>query len=748
MTFRDRPFAVWGSPLVTLLLALIVLGTDAGGLATRLRGIQFDAYARANPRFYEDTRRAGHPVRVLDIDPASVARFGAWPWPHAALASVVDGLKRQGAEVVVVVGRIERPDPLAGRNLAGLVPAGPSFDAVRQTVERLPSADTALATALSGTKAVTGFVFDATEAAHPPQHKTDVTWEGTRNPLARLPVGQNAAGSLPLIEAASAGLGSLTLAVDSDGKVRRMPLAFRIGDKAVPSLDAEVLRLLQNNTAGKSAALVLKSDEGNSGFLGGPPGVMTVATAAGPLATAPDGSIWLAYAGPHPERLVAASAVLTDQLAPNTLANAIVYIGDPSERAATPNGLRPVAEIHAEAAENLLLGTVLRRPIAAEQTELLCLVLFGIGCALVIAKLGVRAAAAAVVLVSTAIAYGAWRIYVSEHVLFDALGLVVALWLVWATGAAARRIEIWRTRSALKRSFTDVLPKHVINLIARQPEPMKLDGETRTVTYLACGVRGFAELASSFRGDPAAFTRLTQRVLDPLMAQALAHRGAIDRMTADGFTAFWNAPLDDPEHAVHACEAAMGMMEAIAQTNDVIIHERRIDGVALEPVEIGIGLSSGPAIAGGFKVHGRTAYSVNGDCAVLAARIQQLSGQYGPAVIVSEDTRKASERGFAFLEVDYIAAELHEDPVKLYAMLGNPVMRASPKFRALATFHDHIFQSMRDQQWHKARELIAQCRKLSGASQKLYDLHLARIAYFQENPPGPDWDGAFRQILQ
>ena len=60
--------------------------------------------------------------------------------------------------------------------------------------------------------------------------------------------------------------------------------------------------------------------------------------------------------------------------------------------------------------------------------------------------------------------------------------------------------------------------------------------------------------------------------------------------------------------------------------------------------------------------------------------------------------------------------------------MGNPVARASPKFRALTVFHDHIFQAIRKQHWQMARELIAQCRRLSGASQKMYDLHLARIA--------------------
>jgi adenylate cyclase len=231
------------------------------------------------------------------------------------------------------------------------------------------------------------------------------------------------------------------------------------------------------------------------------------------------------------------------------------------------------------------------------------------------------------------------------------------------------------------------------------------------------------------------------------MDVALARGGTIDRLTADGFSAFWNAPLDDPEHAIHACEAANAMMEVIARNNEVITHERRNDGVAFAPIEIGIGISTGQAIAGGFSAHGRTAYSVTGDCAVEAERIQELSAQYGPAVIVAEDTRKAAERGFAFLEVDYIAAGAHDGPMKLYAMLGSPVMRASPKFRALLTFHDHIFQSLRTQQWDKSRELIEQCRKLSGASQKLYDLHLARIAYFQDNPPGANWDGAFRPIL-
>jgi adenylate cyclase len=744
MNLRDRPIAVWAFPLITLAIALFVLGTNAGGVAGRLRGILFDGYQTSQPRPYEDTgAKSGHSVRVLDIDATSTERFGAWPWPHAALAQLVGALNAQGASIVVFVTPLDKPDPASPKNLLALVPPGPSYDTARTALEHMPSPDDALASALGGVKAVTGFVLGDARPARTLTLKATVGWSGARDPLGHVRAFDQASASLSAIEAASAGIGAVNLDFDSDGKVRRMPLVFRLRDKAVPSLDAEVLRLVE----GKDA-ITLKSDDGNSGLFGGEPGVASVDTGRGELATAPNGSLWIAYTGPHTERNISASALIDKTLAPDSLQGAIVYIGAPDDLVDTPMGPRPAAEVHAEAAENLLLDTALRRPASAAEAELLCLALFGLGCVFVFARLGMRWAGLFVLCTIAGVSYVSWRLYANQHVLFDALGLNLALVAVWLAGASARGFEIARMRSRLRLAFADALPARIIDQIARNPQLMKLEGESRTVTYLACGVRGFAELASSFRGDPAAFTRLMQRVLEPLMNEALGHGGAIDKLTAEGFTAFWNAPLDDSEHAIHACEAATGMMEVIARTNEIITHERRIDGVALSPVEIGIGISTGPAIAGGFRAHGRTAYSVNGDCAVLAARIQQISGQYGPAVIVGEDTRKSSERGFAFLEVDYIALGSHDEPVKLYAMLGNPVMRASPKFRALATFHDHIFQSMRAQQWQKARELIEQCRKLSGASQKLYDLHLTRIAYFEDNPPSEDWDGAFRSILK
>jgi len=190
------------------------------------------------------------------------------------------------------------------------------------------------------------------------------------------------------------------------------------------------------------------------------------------------------------------------------------------------------------------------------------------------------------------------------------------------------------------------------------------------------------------------------------------------------------------------------MIDVLAKTNAAIAQEHKDESKTITRIEIGVGIATGEAIAGGIYIRGRTSYSVSGGCTFVARRIQQLSAQYGTSVIVADATRQAAERGFAFLEVDYIAAGARGEPIKLHALLGNPVMRASPKFRAMLTFHEHIFHSLRAQQWNKARELIEQCRRLSGASQKLYDLYLSRIALLQQNPPGREWDGAFRPISE
>jgi adenylate cyclase len=744
MQFQGRPLAIWALPGLMLAIALFALGSDAGAIATRLRGVLFDSYQRSLPQPVQDLRaKTGLSVLTLEADTQSQTRFGPWPWPHAVLAKLVGELKAGGAAMAVFAFPLDRPDPASPKNLTALVPPGAANDPLRAALTGLPTPDDALASAMSELPTVSGYVLAEQPGGRPPALHAALRFLGSKNPFGRAPDFKAAIGAIAEIESKSRGVGALNLDIDADGVMRRLPLVFRLGGVAVPGLTAEALRVAQNKTY-----LTLRSDEGDNGLFGAIPGIASVVTLNGEVPTAPDGALWIAYSGTASAQSISAAALDDGTISRDRLANAIVILGAPQDSIATPVGPRSIAEIYAQTLENVLGNAPLRRPASAIEAELVCLAIFGLAVIIIFVRFGIVWSGLFTAVSAIGALLISWRLYTTEHVLLDALGPGIGLVLTFCTAAAVRAAAVAGARARVRNAFSESLPAAVIEQIARRPELLKLEGVSRTVTYLRCGVREFAGLADAFKDDPAAFTRLMQRVLVPLMDVALARGGTIDRLNADGFSAFWNAPLDDPEHAIHACEAANAMMEAIAKSNEIITRERRNDGVAFAPVAIGIGLSTSQAIAGGFGAHGRTAYSVTGDCAVEAERIQELSAQYGPAVIVAEDTRKAAERGFAFLEVDYIAAGAHDAPMKLYAMLGSPVMRASPKFRALATFHDHIFQSLRTQQWDKARELIEQCRKLSGASQKLYDLHLARIRYFQENPPGADWDGVFRPILK
>ena len=231
----------------------------------------------------------------------------------------------------------------------------------------------------------------------------------------------------------------------------------------------------------------------------------------------------------------------------------------------------------------------------------------------------------------------------------------------------------------MRFAFADSLSHDAIEKIARDPALLSLDGETRNITYLACGIRGLEDLAVPFRDNPKNFTRLLEEILTPLMGQILRCGGVIDRLTTDGFTAYWNAPLDDAEHAMHACEAADGMLAVLARMNEDLTARYRLGGPDLPPVEIGIGIATGPVIAGGFGGQRRLRYSVNGDAVRLAPLLQALSRNYGPAVIVAEETQQRTARQFAFLEVDYVAQGRSDPPVRLYAMLDSRSARASPK---------------------------------------------------------------------
>jgi adenylate cyclase len=727
---------IWALPLAVLVFASLAFALNFGGTASALSGAQYDSYQRIQPRVYEDPQsRSGYSVRVLKIDAATIAAFGNWPWRSDVLQKITDSLKKAGAPIVVFAFGLDAGDPSSPQRFAAQLPQTPDYNAARDALNKMVSADESFAASLQSVKAVTGFTLQNDSGDDEAPKNSRVVFNGAGDPLTFTPRFAYAARSLPLIETASAGTGALNLPAEPGNIVRSVPLVSRLGNVAAASIDAEVLRI----ASGKDS-IIVHGTEGNIPAIDAAGRISDISAGETDVKTRRDGAMAIYFSRDRDQRLVTLANL-------GDLRNTIVYVAPPGDSVMTPQGPRSIGEVHAEALENMLLGAGLSES-GGYIPQLVFLAVAGAALIVLLLRTGLLWAGA-FTLVAIAGAQGfAWYLFANTHLLIDSATPSVALALTCLAGAGARAAAIANARASLRRSFADTLPTPVIEKIARNPAMLKLDGETRVVTCLSCGLRRYAELGQAFKDDPTDFTRMITTAMAPLIETALDHGGTIGHLDGDSFVAYWNAPVDDPEHAIRACEAAQYMTLALATVNEQLSHERRFDGTAFAPMEIGIGISTGPAIAGGFTARGRTTYSVTGDCTILADSIRELSDDYGPAIVVSDDTRKAAERAYAFLEVDFIAAGPRDEPVKLFAILGNPLVRASPKFRALATFHEHIFNSMRTQQWEKARGLIEQARQLSGASQKLYDLQLARIEWFEKNPPGADWDGAFRPILK
>src|SRR5205085_2753331 len=114
--------------------------------------------------------------------------------------------------------------------------------------------------------------------------------------------------------------------------------------------------------------------------------------------------------------------------------------------------------------------------------------------------------------------------------------------------------------------------------LAADPSRLKLGGETRNMTFLFCDVRGFTTISEGYKRDPQALTRLINHFLTPMTDAILGARGTIDKYMGDCIMAFWNAPLDDAEHPVNACRAALAMRGELTRLNQRLAAEAERDG--------------------------------------------------------------------------------------------------------------------------------------------------------------------------
>jgi adenylate cyclase len=214
-----------------------------------------------------------------------------------------------------------------------------------------------------------------------------------------------------------------------------------------------------------------------------------------------------------------------------------------------------------------------------------------------------------------------------------------------------------KKRRQITRAFSQYLAPALVDQLARDPSRLKLGGETRELSILFCDVRGFTTIAEQLKDDPQQLTMLINRLLTPLSDIVLSHGGTIDKYIGDCLMAFWNAPLDDPSHAVHAVSAALDMLDSMQALNRDLKAEAEATGRTFYPLAIGIGINTGECVVGNMGSTTRFDYSALGDAVNLAARLESASKSYGVPLLLGERTARAVGDTFAVLEVDRITVK-------------------------------------------------------------------------------------------
>lgn len=415
------------------LLALLVLARilDPGPIQD-IRHRAFDLAQRLMPRDYVET-----PVRIVEIDEASLARFGQWPWPRTLVADLVNRIADAGPAVLGLDVIFSEPDRLSPDQLAA-VPGLPADLAAQ--LAGLPASELALADAFRRVPTVFG-VGPLNEVRPPdgPVRATPVAVEGD-DPTAALFSYKGLLRSLPVLAAAERGRGALSGDADADGVVRRAPLVLLAEDRMVPLLSVEMLRVAQ-----RAPLLTVLGDA--NGMTGVRVGEFT-------LPTDRRGRAWPHFTPALSHRYISAGALLDGSADATALQGAIVILGVTGlglvDVKQTPLGPMQGAEVHAQIIESALLGALLLRPGALQTWEFALVLLAGLVVVLVLPfhrpQVAVAAQLALVVILAAA-GFAAWR----SGLLVDTVSPVWSSSLLFAVmlGAALRAAEAARRRLAL-----------------------------------------------------------------------------------------------------------------------------------------------------------------------------------------------------------------------------------------------------------------------------------------------------------
>ena len=625
-------------------------------------------------------------IYTVNIDEAALDKYGQWPLPRDKYAGIVAELYQRGAGLVVLNVLMPEPDRAGGD--AVLAQALKQYPVVLSST---PSDRTKNTPRTPGSAVINSEYMDRI-----------VEYPGL-------------IANVPALETAAAGVGITNTMPEVDGVNRRIPLIVTVDGKLYPGLSLETLRV----AAGDSTFQVKLNELGVE--------KMRV-PAFGAVTTDNLGRVWIDWSQQSQ------SVSLTNL--PKSFDGAIVIVGPTAAGIANPlptsRGAVWPHEAQAAVVGTMVNGVVIQRPDYADGLELLAMVAAGIMLLLltrwVYVGLGTTVVLAVTGVAASQLAYSKYLF------LFDATAFTAAVILVALHAYGVKFVSEFLQKQQIKKQFGTYLSPALVEKLQRNPELLKLGGESRELSIMFTDVRGFTSISEHYGKNVQGLTEIMNRYMTAMTAKILENNGTLDKYIGDAQMAFWNAPLDEPAHAKLAVKTALEMLGSLDAFNEEIAQE------GVPAFGMGLGINTDTVVVGNMGSSQRFDYTCLGDGVNLASRLEGQSKPYGVRIVLGTKTAELVKDEYFVLELDKIAVKGKKEGVNIYTVLTDP----APDWQSAREVHELMLDYYRQCKWDTARRYVEDLRgEFGGQMDHYYDAWLERITEMagKELPDG--WDGTY-----
>ena len=614
-------------------------------------------------------------IYTVNIDEATLDKYGQWPFSRGVYAKIIHELYSHNAGLVVWNVMMPETDRQGGDAvLAKLMETQPVIlsNTVAEKSKNIPRKP---GSAVIGSENI-GMIYN---------------YPGI-------------IANIPELESRAVGVGLTYTMPEIDGVNRRLPLFAAYDGGIYPSLPLETLRVLAQDSTVQIKLNVNGVEK------------MRI-PAFGPITTDSLGQIWVDWS----QKSTAVSAVNL----PQDFAGATVIVGTTAAGIANPvptslGSIWP-QDMQAAVIGTLRNGVNIERPDWAPGAELLALVVISIIILALSRWVYVGLGVGAVLIIS--LVPVSWYLFSTYKILVDAIVPTAGVVLVMLHAYGVKFVSEFLQKQQIKKQFGTYLSPAMVEKLQKNPDLLRLGGDRRELSIMFTDVRGFTTISEHYGDNVEGLTSIMNRYMTAMTAKIIDNNGTLDKYIGDAQMAFWNAPLDDPDHAVHAVKTALEMLNDLDRFNQEISKE------GIPPFGMGLGINTGSVVVGNMGSSQRFDYTCLGDAVNLASRLEGQSKNYGVRIVLGPRTAEAVKATYSVVEMDCIAVKGKTVGVKIYTV-GQTV-----KYK-----HEEYLKEYYRGNWKAAIKWAESLLAEPDVDIKhYYELMIERM---EEGVP-PNWDGTY-----